>query len=185
METPPLETDRQLAERLRALRVARGWSLDALASRSGVSRAALSRLENGETSPTAAVLGRLCAAHGLTLSRLMRLVEDGFAPLVRPADQPVFVDAAAGFTRRAISPPARDLEGEALEVRLEPGARIDYAAPPVAGLEHHLYLLEGALTLTVDGRAWSLGPGDCLRYRLHGASAFATDVGARYVLFLA
>lgn len=177
--------DLQLAGRLRDLRAARGWSLDELAARSGVSRATLSRLENAETSPTAAVLGRLCAAHGLTLSRLMRLVEDGFAPLVRPADQPLFVDRAAGFTRRAISPPARDLTGEALDVTLAPGARIAYDAPPRPGLEHHLYLLEGALDITVDGRAHALAPGDCLRYRLQGASSFATDAGARYVLFLA
>ena len=37
-----------------------------------VSRASLSRLENAEVSPTASVLGRLCAAYGLTMSRLMR-----------------------------------------------------------------------------------------------------------------
>ncbi|MBP7241128.1 helix-turn-helix domain-containing protein [Amaricoccus sp.] len=176
--------DRQLADRLRALRGAQGWSLDELARRSGVSRATLSRLENAETSPTAAVLGRLCAAHGLTLTALMRLVEDGFAPLVRPADQPVFRDPAAGFTRRAVSPPARDLAGEGLDVTLAPGARLAYDAPPRPGLEHHLYLLEGALDVTIEGRRHALAPGDCLRYRLHGPSAFATDTGARYVLFL-
>jgi transcriptional regulator with XRE-family HTH domain len=42
----PAATDRRLAERLRALRGERGWSLDELARRSGVSRATLSRLEN-------------------------------------------------------------------------------------------------------------------------------------------
>lgn len=176
--------DRNLADRLRTLRLDRGWSLDELAGRSGVSRATLSRLENADTSPTAAVLGRLCAAHGLTLTGLMRLVEDDFAPLVRPADQPLFRDPAAGFTRRAVSPPARDLAGEALDVTLAPGARIAYDAPPRPGLEHHLYLLDGALAVTIEGRAHALAPGDCLRYRLHGASAFATETGARYVLFL-
>ena len=52
----------RLAQRLRELRHERGWSLDELAARSGVSRATLSRLENNEVSPTAAVLGRLCPA---------------------------------------------------------------------------------------------------------------------------
>lgn len=176
--------DRQIADRLRALRTGRGWSLDALARRSGVSRATLSRLENAETSPTAAVLGRLCAAHGVTLSHLMRLVEDAFAPVVRAASQPVFKDAAAGFVRRSVSPPARDLAGEAIECILAPGARMAYDAPPRPGLEHHLVLLEGALAVTVAGRAHALAPGDCMRYRLDGPSAFATDAGARYLLFL-
>ena len=51
--------ERQLAERLAALRTAAGWSLDELATRSGVSRATLSRLERAETSPTATLLSRL------------------------------------------------------------------------------------------------------------------------------
>ena len=40
--------------------------------------------------------------------------------------------------------------------------------------------------MTVDGAVHALAPGDCLRYQLHGASAFATpaEAGARYVLFL-
>ena len=66
METAsPDETsiDRRIAQRLRALRTERGWSLDELAQRSAVSRATLSRLENGEVSPTANVLGKLCGAY--------------------------------------------------------------------------------------------------------------------------
>jgi DNA-binding XRE family transcriptional regulator/mannose-6-phosphate isomerase-like protein (cupin superfamily) len=183
-DAPLAPLDRQLAARLRALRRARGWPLDELARRSGVSRAALSRLENAETSPTAAVLGRLSAAHGLTLSRLLRLVEDDFAPLVGPDDQPVYADPAAGLHRRTISPPARSLAGEAVEIRLAPGGSVDYDAPPRPGLEHHLYLLEGALAVRVDGRDHALAAGDCLRYQLHGPSSFRSAGGARYLLFL-
>lgn len=178
------DLDARLARRLADLRTSRGWSLDVLAARSGVSRATLSRLENGEVSPTAAVLGRLCAAHGLTLTRLLAPVEPGFAPLVPRADQPVWTDPIIGFARRSVSPPAGALAGEALEATLSPGARIAYDAPPRPGLEHHLVLLEGALEVAVDGQAHALTPGDCLRYRLHGPSSFATDAGARYLLFL-
>ncbi|WP_051556194.1 helix-turn-helix domain-containing protein [Nitratireductor aquibiodomus] len=52
--------DQRIAERLRALRQERGWSLEDLATRCGVSRATLSRLENAEVSATANALGRLC-----------------------------------------------------------------------------------------------------------------------------
>lgn len=78
----------RLAARLSALRAARGWTLDQLAGASGVSRAALSRLENAEVSPSADVLHRLARAHEMTLSRLMSLVEDGFAALVPRDEQP-------------------------------------------------------------------------------------------------
>ena len=178
--------DRRIAERLKALRKDRGWSLDELAKRSGVSRATLSRVENAEVSPTAAVLGKLCAAYGLTMSRLMHMVEDDFAPIVRRDAQLIWTDPEIGFRRRSISPPAQALAGEALECELDPGTRIDYGEPPRPGLEHHLLLIEGRLTVNIDRQRHDLRPGDCLRYQLFGASAFATppETSARYVLFM-
>jgi transcriptional regulator with XRE-family HTH domain len=178
--------DRRLAGRLRALRGERGWSLETLAARSGVSRATLSRLENAEVSPTAQVLGRICAAYGIAISRLMLEVEEGFAPLVRAEDRPVWTDASAGFVRRSASPPARALAGEVLDCSLAPGTRIAYQRPPVEGLEHHLLLSEGRLEITLDAETHALRPADCLRFRLFGRSVFATpaDAGARYLLFI-
>ena len=49
----------RLAARLRDLRQARGWSLDAFARHSHVSKAMLSKIERGAASPTAALLGRI------------------------------------------------------------------------------------------------------------------------------
>lgn len=178
--------DRRIAQRLRSLRAGRGWPLDELARRSTVSRATLSRLEKAEVSPTASVLGKLCAAYGLTMSRLMHMVEGEFAPLVRREAQTVWSDPEVGFRRRSISPPAQTLAGETLECTLDAAVTITYDAPPRPGLEHHLVLVEGQLTVTVDGRAHELKPGDCLRYQLFGPSAFATpaETGARYFLFV-
>jgi transcriptional regulator with XRE-family HTH domain len=178
--------DARIAQRIRALRAERGWRLDELAERSGVSRASLSRLENGEVSPTAQVLGRLCAAFGLTLSRLMLMVEDGFAPVVRAAEQLVWTDPDSGFRRRAVSPPARALRGEVLECELQPSTRISYERPPRPGLEHHLVMSDGELALTIEGVRHALKRGDCLRYQLNGPSLFETPphCGARYLLFM-
>jgi transcriptional regulator with XRE-family HTH domain len=178
--------DDRLALRLKALRLAAGWSLDDLAARAGVSRASLSRIENAEVSTTAAVLGRLAAAHGLTMSRLIALAEDDFTALLRPADQPVWTDPATGFRRRQISTPAATLGGEVLDCELPPATRIDYDQPPRPGLEHHLVLIAGRIRVTVEGTPHDLMPGDCLRYRLHGASRFETPAteAARYHLFI-
>lgn len=179
--------ERRIAQRIRSQRTDRQWPLEELAARSGVSRASLSRIENGEVSPTAAVLGRICGAFGLTLSRLMVLAEEGFTPLLPRDGQLIWSDPETGFARRAVSPPAPGLSGEVIECSLKPSTRIAYDRPPRPGLEHHLVLLEGALTLTVDGIRHRLAAGDCLRYRLHGESLFETpaDHGARYHLFLA
>ena len=180
------DTEQRLAARLKQLRVERGWSLDQLAGASQVSRATLSRLENGDVSPTTVVLGKLCAAYGLAMSRLLRMVEDDFAPLLRRAQQSVWTDPETGFRRRCVSPPSRALAGEALECELGAGVTIAYATSPRPGMEHHLLLQDGKLNVTVDGRSHALQAGDCLRYQLHGASAFTTppDSGAHYFLFI-
>ncbi len=180
------DLDRRIAQRLKALRQERGWSLDELAGLAGVSRATLSRLENADVSPTASVLGKLCAAHGLTMSRLMMMVEDDFVPLVPEREQTVWIDDSAGFRRRSVSPPAQQLAGEVLACELAAGARIAYDHSPRPGLEHHLLMLEGELHITVDGQTHALAPGDCLRYQLFGASLFITPPhrGARYLLFI-
>lgn len=176
----------RIAQRIRSLRAERQWALDELAQRSGVSRASLSRIENGEVSPTAAVLSRLCAAFGLTLSRLMVLVEESFVPRVPREDQLTWTDPDTGYQRRSVSPPASGLSGEVIESTLKPSTRIAYDQPPRSGLEHHLVMLDGALTLTVSGQRHELKPGDCLRYRLDGGSLFETPAhtGARYFLFM-
>jgi transcriptional regulator with XRE-family HTH domain len=184
METDVLDdSGLRLAQRLRQLRLERHWSLDDLVARSGISRATLSRMENNEVSPTASVLGRLCVVYGLTMSRLLAQVEANADAVVARKDQPVWSDPDTGFRRRQISPPAPEFECELLECELAAGARIAYDAPARTGLEHHLYLRSGALEVILDGRSHALSPGDCLRYRLYGASEFRTAKrSAQYLL---
>jgi transcriptional regulator with XRE-family HTH domain len=172
-ETALADLDIRLAARLASLRAERGWSLDTLAERSGVSRTTLSRLERGETSPTASLLGRLCTAYGRTMSRLIAETEAEPPQFVRAADQATWVDPETGFRRRGVSPPAAGFDAELVEAVLPAGAVIRYEAPAVQGLEQHIWMLGGSLTLTVDGKVHDLEVGDCLRFRLFGASRFA------------
>lgn len=178
------DTEQRLAARLAELRESRGWSLDELALATGISRASLSRIERGETSPTAALLNRLCVAYGLTMSRLLSEVEEETALLLTPERQPLWQDEESGFYRRSLSPPAQGFQAEMIEGQLRPGARIDYDAPPIQGLEQHIWLLAGALEIGMASQRWSLKAGDVLRFHLTGKSWFQaseTD-GARYVL---
>lgn len=183
MNEPKINQNRSLAEHLRTLRMDRGLTLQDLAALSGVSRATLSRIENAEVSPTAETLGRLASAFVLPLSQLLAPLEADFPPLVRHADQSVWQDREHGFSRRTLSPPNRQLKLEMIECTIEPRQRIAYEHPAFVGHEHHLVLLSGALVLTVDGVRHELAPGDCLRYRLRGASCFETgDEPASYLI---
>jgi len=183
---PPDALEARLAARLASLRAERGWSLDELATRSGVSRTTLSRLERGETSPTAALLGRLCTAYGRTMSRLIAETEAEPPQLVRAAAQSVWTDPATGFRRRTVSPPAAGFDAELVEATLPAGTEIRYDAPGVAGLEQHIWMLAGTLHLTVEATQHTLHEGDCLRFRLFGATHFAAPgpADARYALVI-
>lgn len=175
-----------LADHLKSVRTNRGFSLQDLSAKTGVSRATLSRIENAEVSPTAETLGRLASAFSLPLSQLLAPLEPGFPPAVRRENQSVWTDQSNGFTRRAVSPPSGQLKLEMIEAEIEPHQRISYDGPSIPGHEHHLFLLAGALALTVDDVRYELRPGDCLRYHLRGASIFETsDQPARYIIAMA
>lgn len=152
----------RLAERIRIEREARGWSLSDLAERSGVSRAMISKIERGEASPTASLLGRLSGAYGLTLSSLLARAEtEGAERLRRHEQQPVWRDSATGFSRRAVSPAG--LAGiELVEAELPPGVRIAYPASAYAFIRQQIWVLAGTLDFTEAGTTSRLQTGDCL-----------------------
>ncbi len=180
------DIDLNIALRLKALRKDRAWSLDQLAKYSKVSRATLSRIENGDVSPTAAVLGKLCSVYELTMSRLIRMAETDFDPMVSNRDQTLWQDTETGFKRKSISPPSEALAAEILACEIPAGTRIAYRKPPRAGLEHHLIMQSGTLQLTIEEQIYQLEAGDCLRYQLFGPSIFETpdDQIAKYMLVI-
>lgn len=176
--------DEDLARRLIDLRRARNWSLDELSERTGISRATLSRIERGDTSPTAVVLGQLAQAFGLSMAELFGFGAPILDVRVARADQPVWKDPATGFMRRSVSPVTNGFRGSVIEGELPAGETISYSVPPLPDLEHHLVLLEGALVMTIGDERHELEPGDCLRFRLNAANAYHAPGpdAARYLL---
>ena len=174
-----------LASHLRALREHRDLTLADVASRTSISRATLSRIEKGDVSPTAETLGQLASVYALPISQLLSPLEPGFQPVIRQKEQSVWRDPSHRFVRRSVSPPSGQLSVELIEGEIAPNERITYQAPALPGQEHHLYVLEGELTLTVEQHAHALGQGDCLRYILFGETIFETgDAPCRYLIAL-
>ncbi len=167
-EDTEVELEWRLAARIAALRLERALSLDDLAAQTGISRATLSRIERAEVSPTAAQLGRLAAAFGWTVSRLMAAAEGAAPMLVRAAEQTHWTDPETGFGRRIVSPPGPGLRIEMIEGALPAGAAVSYAGPPVPGMEQHILMLAGTLDFTSEGGTHRILAGDCLRAVLRG-----------------
>ena len=60
-----------LGKNIRRVRKSKGWSLQALASRSGVSRSMLSMIERKEKNPTVQVAKQIAGALDVSLSQLL------------------------------------------------------------------------------------------------------------------
>lgn len=177
--------EHRIANRLAELRAEQGWTLETLAQRTRISRATLSRLERCELSPSAAMLATLCGQYGWTLSRLMAEAEQTAPSVIYAGEQVTWRDPETGYIRRIVSPPHPKLRGELIEVTLPAGASVSYDASYLPGLEHHLWMIEGALSIALGGTILRLQKGDCARYVLGGPSRFECgQYPARYVIAL-
>jgi transcriptional regulator with XRE-family HTH domain len=183
----PETFEMRLAEQLMNRRIAKGWSLDQLAEASGMSRSTLSRIERGDTSPTASQLGLLACCYNVTIAQLIAFAEKPSAQLIKSDAQTVWIDPSTGFERRGISPPLAGFHSEMIRGFIPVGQEISYAQPQVKGMEQYIYLLDGELKFYEgDGeqQEFHLFPGDCLRIKLFHADRFISLAapGATYIL---
>src|SRR5579872_6667924 len=130
MKDAASDLNQRIAARVRELRGRQALSLDALATKSGVSRSMISLIERGESSPTAVVLERLAAGLSVTLSSLFEApAEAGEAPsgpLARRDEQPEWQDPVSGYIRRNVSPPSVPQPMQIVEVQFPAGARVAF-----------------------------------------------------------
>jgi transcriptional regulator with XRE-family HTH domain len=180
--------DASLAATLRATREARNLSVNALADRSGVSRAMIGKIERGTAQPTAALLGRLCGALGITLSELIARVErdGGSGRLARAAEQPVWTDPETGYVRRALSPTTGG-PLELVEVELPAGASATFPVGTYTFVHHQIWIISGQLRFHEGDTVHDLHPGDCLQLGPPVACTYhnPTSEPCRYLVALA
>lgn len=178
-----------IARRVRELRDARSLSLDALAARSGVGRSTISLIERGESSPTAAVLDKLASALGVALAALFEdkgAPDQAPSPVARVADQPVWTDPGSGYMRRSLSP-ASPSPLQLVDVVFPAGQRVAYdSVPHNADIHQQVWMIEGAMDISVGERQWRLQAGDTLAMRLDRHIVYHNPTGkqARYLVAL-
>ena len=182
-----MDINQRIAGRVRAARDAAGLSLAALAERSGVSRSNISLIERGESSATATVLDKLSAALGITVAALFEAPPGAApSPLARAADQPAWTDPGSGYLRRNLSPAAWS-PIQLVEVSFPPGARVAYdTSARAVDVDQQVWIIEGAMEVTVGATRWQLAAGDCLAMRLDRPIAFHNPGprAARYLVAL-
>lgn len=165
MTKTPDDLDARLSARIKTERLARGWSLTELTELSGVSRAMINKIERGESSPTASLLGKLSGAFGLSLSTLLARAENtDKASLIRAADQPKWVDPETGYIRTQIlSRSDNDIPLDITKVELPAGQSVAYSAASFTHQCQIIWVLEGELAFTEGNVEHQLATGDLLQ----------------------
>ncbi|MBB3950489.1 helix-turn-helix domain-containing protein [Aureimonas jatrophae] len=171
------DIDTNLGSRIKLERENRGWSLTELAQRAAVSRAMIHKIERGESSPTANLLGKLSGAFGLTISTLIARAETNTGRLLKVADQPVWTDPETGYVRRHVSPHS-DLPLELVRVTLPPGKTVPMPRSAFAFLRQLIHVLEGKLTFVEGTVQHHMSAGDCLELGPPADCAFVNGSNA-------
>jgi transcriptional regulator with XRE-family HTH domain len=146
-------------EGLKKMRRSRGWTLEDLARRTGLSKPYLSRLESGDRQASIAAVLTLSRVFGVSLASMFEAEAEPIA-VVRGGGQPAHeADGLACWPLSGASP----------RFRLQP-MRIVVAADR-EGDEHQrhdgeewIYVVSGELTLSLGGRTYELSAGDAAHF---------------------
>jgi transcriptional regulator with XRE-family HTH domain len=179
--------NQRIGRRIHDLRTAASLSLEALASRCGVSRSMISLVERGEASPTAVVLEKLATGLDVPLAALFDPPEATSGPIARRVDQPIWQDAESGYLRRNVSPTGVGTPIQIVEVHFPARARVAYeTGPRAARIHHQVWVLDGAIEVTVGDDSHHLGTGDCLAFVLDRPVIYhnRTDAPTHYAVAL-
>ena len=148
---------------IRALRRSRGWTLSDLAEQLNRSVGWLSQVERGQSEPALADIRGVAALFDLPVSFFFSQSPDTAeaAYVVRGDSRRTMSDEGKGLVESLLSP---DLGGafEIVHSVFEAGARCP--EPFVRPTEEAGYVIEGSLTLIIDGERFILKQGDSFRF---------------------
>jgi len=163
-----------VARNTRRLRTNRGWSLDQLASRSGVSKGMLVHLEQGRTNPSLGTLCKLAETFGLTLASLVELHEAPVVRVVRPNETVELLASDKGSSGRLLVGSDEREHVEMWHWALAPGdsSRSEAHAD---GTRELLHVVDGTLTLEVDGVEHTVSAGGAALFHADRPHAYRND----------
>ena len=158
----------RLGEKIKAIRTEKGWSLKNLSDRSGISAAAIHKIESNGITPTITTMMKISDALGKKISNF---VED------EPGDKDVCLinsnERKPVFTFKK----GLDLQGisakqygefimTAAYATVEVGASSGRKSMSHRG-EELVYCLQGKMRFEVNKKTYDLRPGDSLHFRTH------------------
>ena len=169
---------------LRRLRTRKGHSLERLARLSGVSRAMLSQIETGKSTPTINLLWKVATALDVPFATLMNGQEIRGTTVLLKDRAKVLTSSGGKFSSRALFPFGGERQVEFYELRLAPHHREDAEAHAPGTLEN-LVVTQGTVEI-VAGRdaAQVLGEGDAIAFEADVPHSYRNLQATEAVMYL-
>ena len=175
--TQALVVNELIGERVRQHRTARGWTLDELADRSGVSRRMLINIEHGDGNPSIATLLRISDALGVGLPVLVDVQRPHALTITAAGQAPVLWHGPSGGQALLVAGTAPPDVVELWDWTLHPGEE-HTSDPHSTGTRELLLVLDGQVDLRVGHNTERLGVGDSAAFAGNVAHSYATPADA-------
>lgn len=147
--------------RIRSLRDEQGYSLRALAERSGLSVNAISLIERGENSPTVSSLHRLAKALNVPITDFFH--EESKQSVVYVRRQTGLRSESEGVTMESLGIGLTNQKMEPFCMMIEPG--VGNVDDPISHSgEEFVYCLEGMIEYAIEDQIYRLEQGDSLLF---------------------
>lgn len=166
------ELARLIGDRVRQHRAGRGWTLDDLARRSGVSKRMLVNIEQGSANPSIATLLRISDALGAGLPGLVDAGHPAAVRVTRAGQAPVLWQGPHGGLAALVAGTGPPDVVELWDWSLSPGDSHETEAH-AAGTRELILVLDGHVRLHAGAEVHVLGPGDSAAFRGDVAHGYA------------
>ena len=163
-----------IARNLNTVRRSRGLTFDQLAKSSGVSKGMLVQIEQGRTNPSVGTLCKIANALGVAVSRFIETAAEPRARLIHASDAVELWQGRRGSSGSLLVGFDNPSLMEVWQWNLVPGEWYDGLAHP-SGTREVLYVQEGVLSVSVEGRTHKVGSPDVLTFIADRPHRYAND----------
>jgi len=147
--------------RLRAARLNKGLTLEAVATTAGITQGFVSKLERDQVSPSVATLVAICDAVGL---RVGELFEPPPAQIVR-AGQGSPINFGGRGANEFLMTPGTQSQLEVIQSVIEPGGSAGVDLYVLDCDVEFVFVIRGCLELSIGEESFSLDRGDAMTFR--------------------
>ncbi|MGA6926241.1 MAG: XRE family transcriptional regulator [Desulfosarcina sp.] len=174
-----------IGQRIKAMREAKGLSLDELSHMTGFEVELLASIENCEVQPQLGTAIKLSKALDAAFGRLVSGVGEKLYAITRKGEQKVVSRSTSlkgkrqAYTYRSLAPEVKGRHMESLIVQLEEAPDTQRS---VHEGEEFIYVLQGEVSLDIGGDHFDLLPGDSAYYLSTTPHLIAAATGTATIL---